>query len=87
MMVMRRADAGGCGVGGTLFGLPRLVVINGRKNPSMTDAAHGLSELHENAGTAFVMTHSRPSAMTVKFRDRMHDLAEKIILSGKSCCG
>ena len=51
----------------------------------MTDAAHGLSELHENAGTAFVMTHSRPSAMTVKFRDRMHDLAEKIILSGKSC--
>jgi len=53
----------------------------------MTDAAHGLSELHADAGTAFVMTHSRPSAMTVKFRDRMHDLAEKIILSGKSCCG
>ncbi len=62
MMVTRRADAGDGGASGTLWESPRLEVIKGRKNPSMADAAHELSGLHENAGRTFVVAHSSPTA-------------------------
>jgi hypothetical protein len=87
MMVTRRADGSVGGAGGPRWDSPRLVVIKGRKNPSMADAAHGLSGLHERAGGPLVMAHSSPTAMTVNLPDRMHDLPEKITLSGKSCHG
>lgn len=84
MMVTRRADAGDGGASGTLWESPRLEVIKGRKNPSMADAAHELSGLHENAGRTFVVAHSSPTAMTVTLPGPMRDLPERFMLSGKS---